>query len=159
MVKKQMKEDKLKKRRKRRLARERRESLSRKDGLEDEETTITAADERTRLMKRRKKSRSVFGWCSCFGQRSKSAYQTSEDEDSDASASEDDDEDQEGSETGDLDLPNNAGVKSKSEMTVLFGRAPWRWFKPNYWRYRVSRSRAAGRVSADEEERYIDGSL
>ena len=27
-------------------------------------------------------------------------------------------------------------AKSKSEMHVLFGGAPWRWLKPHYWAYR-----------------------
>lgn len=48
-------------------------------------------------------------------------------------------------------------IKRKSEVRVLFGRAPWRWLKGGWWAYRIKRlcgvrDRLASMHQYDEEE-------
>lgn len=202
MVKRQMKEDRQRRKvRSRDGRRKRRTSGKGTVGETDLERGLLDAnanrevDERSRLVgddarkqgkRSRKRSRGV-GWfcglCSSGRWRSRSSsrsrskrflgtpYEGHEEaansQDNDASSSfsstsedEDDDDD-------DDPLLSNASLRtraeSKSEMTVLFGSPPWRWFKMGYWRYRLSRLRRDGTgLDYDEEgdggELYIDGS-
>ena len=158
MVKKQLKEAKASKKRQRRQRRA--AAAARERDFKGSE----GDDERTQLVSKPGKGKNKgSNWlCACFGRRRRSrgsrACAHEDGEDSDASASSGEDTGFEESDLEDLDPGSvRAGMrKTKSEMEVLFGRAPWRWLKLNYWRYRLSRS-GRGEGLDEDEERYIDG--
>lgn len=105
-----------------------------------------------------KRKRGAWSWlCCCF------ARSRGQDEESDSASSSEADSD------SDVGLEARQRPRSrpahKSEMQVLFGSAPWRWFRGSYWRYRLRRGDGTGLDDEEEEEgggggygRYIDGS-